>query len=250
MFEKTKKKLIHFDTSGNIEKDFLASKKKKSAGLRALIRLCFFFHLIGCIACAILGYVFDTDRFMQVAVCAGIDIVIAFFAAGGEMTTKASLVVIDIILAAAGAVNGFSSSENERFLYLLFSSAAICGAVLAVAEMIAAYLRDYLQDFPFEKLKKDDFNFVGKRTAGRTAGKTAERSVGKGSERSAVSSETGAAVAQSMGENAKMPIMTAPKISEMRELAKKLNAVLNGVPEEHSIIKDEIDISEIRNQRN
>lgn len=209
MFEKTKKKLIHFNTSGNIAEDFTASKKKKSERLRAWIRLCFFCHIFGGTACAAVGYVLSRENFFTLLVCVVIEAVIAFFAAGGEMTTKAALVGIDLILAAAGTIKAVSGSENERVLFFIFGGAAIVGAVLAVAEMIAAHLRDYLRDFPAEKLKQEDITPVEIRSADQP------------------SFELKMNIINSI-ERKKMPPTVIPEVGEMRRLAAELNSILNG----------------------
>ncbi|MCH5196233.1 MAG: hypothetical protein J1F28_05940 [Oscillospiraceae bacterium] len=228
MFDKTKKKLIHFHTSGNIAEDFVASKKKKSRRLAAVIRLCFFGHLIGGAVCAAACYIFDRDSFVTLVLCAVIETVIAFFAAGGEMTTKASLVGIDLILAAAGTIKAVSSAGNERILYFVFGGAAILGAILAVAEMIAAHLRDYLLDFPAEKLKTEDVTPIEE----------------KGAELSPISPSE--LIGRIEGVE-KKPLNVAPKLSEMRKIAIKLNNILNGAPktgEYTTFSKTEIDIDD------
>lgn len=209
MFEKTKKKLIHFNTSGNIAEDFLASKKKKCAMLRTLIRLCFFCHLIGGIACSAAGYVFDRNNFIALVVCAVIETVIAFFAAGGEMTTKASLVGIDIILSAAGTIKAVLSSEGERVLYFVYGGAAFIGVIMAFVGMIAAHLRDYLQDFPAEKLKTEDVTPLEIK------------------DEELPSFELRMSIINSI-ENKKRPPAVQQNVGEMRELAGKLNTILNG----------------------
>lgn len=210
MFEKTKKKLIHFNTSGNIAEDFAASKNQKCARLRGLIRLCFFYHLIMGIGCAAAGYAFDTDSFFTLMLCAVVDIVIAFFAAGGEMTTKAALVGIDIILAAGGTVKAVLSVGNVRVLYVIYGGAALIGAVMAVGEMIAAYLKDYLQDFPIEKLKKEDITLL---EAGGEDSPSYELQMN---------------ILNSIENRKKQTSAIVPVTGNMRELAAILNGILNG----------------------
>lgn len=239
MFENTKKKLIHFNTSGNIAEDFLASKNKKCAKLRALIRLCFFYHILGGIACAAAGYVFDGNNFVTLVLCAGIETVIAFFAAGGEMTTKASLVGIDIILVAGSTIKAFLSSGNERILYFVYGGAAIVGAALAIVEMIAAHLKDYLQDFPAEKLKEEDISPSKIEIKNKKSSISEELSL----------YELRMSIIAGI-ENKKMPPSVITEVSEMRRLAGELNSILNSAVKGSGFIPDtrvEIDIEESDN---
>lgn len=209
MFENSKKKLIHFNTSGNIAEDFLAHKRKKSAGFRAVIRLCFLFHCIAAVLCVGAGYFFSANL-VSIAVCAGIDIVIAFFAAGGEMTTKGALCGLDFVLAVGGVTAGLFSAGNERLAYFICAGTAVFIAAWAIAEMIAAHLRDYLQSFPVENLQQTDYSLMS------------------GAETKTISQSENSQVIENIKPAAvsEMP----PKQSEMRELAQKLSEVLNAPP--------------------
>lgn len=211
MFEKTKKKLIHFNTSGSIAEDFLASKRKKCARLRLLIRCCFIFHLVAAIACAGLDYFFGADYFIAIAVCAGIDVVMAFFAAGGETSVKAALVGLDAGLAAAGIITGILNGNGKGFVYFLFSGIMAVAALWAVAEMIAAYLRNYLQKFPVKNLRKEDYTLTGK-----PSGSPFELELPR--------------INGLDADDKKMPLSLPPLTSEMRELANKLSDILNNAP--------------------
>ena len=216
MFEKTKKKLIHFNTSGNIAEDFLASQRKKSASFRMIIRFCFFFHIIAGIACLGLGYALGAE-FVSIAVCAGIDIVIAFFAAGGEMTTKGSLVGIDVILAAAGITAGFlNAGFNEKIVYFSCGGIMAAAAIWAAAELIAAYLRNYLMNFQAENLCEDDYTLIKTKKSGTS------------------DSELNLNGTCESCENASD--LQPPKKSEMFELAEKLSEILNTVPEKEDFV--------------
>ena len=82
MTYKTKKKLIHFYTTGAVAEDFAASKKRKLAKLRKIIRTCFYVQLGVCVICAAIGFISGFSGAVPVAICTGILLVAAFFAAG------------------------------------------------------------------------------------------------------------------------------------------------------------------------
>ncbi len=150
MFEKTKEKFL----IRALEDDFTEYKNRKCRAFRNVIRVCFFFHLICGIACTAAGFALGFDYSANIAVCVGLDIVIAFFASGGEMTTKGSLVVLDIILAAGGIAYGILLSGNDRLICIASGVAAIIGALLGIAQMRAAYLREYLRSITSDGAEK------------------------------------------------------------------------------------------------
>lgn len=226
MFENSKKKLIHFNTSGNIAEDFLAHKRKKSAKFRAVIRLCFLFHCIAAVLCVGAGYFFGANL-VSIAVCAGIDIVIAFFAAGGEMTTKGALCGLDFVLAAGGVTAGLFSAGNERLAYFICAGTAVFIAAWAIAEMIAVHLRDYLQSFPVENLQQTDYSLMS------------------GAETKTISQSENSQVIENIKPAAvsEMP----PKQSEMRELAQKLKEVLNSPPDNTGLSSETVNETSEKN---
>lgn len=150
MFEKTKEKFLR----RALEDDFIEYKNRKCRAFRNVIRVCFFFHLVCGIACTAAWFALGFDYSANIAVCVGLDIVIAFFASGGEMTTKGSLVAIDIILAAAGIIYGILLSGNDRLICIVSGGAAIIGAVLGIAQMRAAYLRECLRSITSDGTEK------------------------------------------------------------------------------------------------
>ena len=230
MFEKTKKKLIHFNTSGNIAEDFVAYKRKKSASFRLVIRFCFFFHIIAVIACVGLGYTLGAG-FVPIVVCAGIDIVIAFFAAGGEMPVKGSLVGIDFILAAAGITAGFlNAGFNEKIVYFSCGGIMIISALWSIAELIAAYLRNYLQNYQVNNLRKEDYTLLETKKAGP------------------FEFESIITVREEIRENT--PVILPPLTSEMRELANKLSDILNTVPEKEDYLSGNSAETDAQNHEN
>lgn len=185
MFEKTKEKFL----SRALEDDFIEYKNRKCRAFRNVIRLCFFFHLVCGLASTAAGFALGFEYSANIAVCVGLDIVIAFFASGGEMTTKGSLVALDIILAAGGITYGVLLSGNDRLICIAGGAAAIIGALLGTVQMRAFYLREYLRSITSDGAEK-------------------------------------------MPVKKKMNKKNAVAVnSEMRQLAKKLNDVLNGNPQ-------------------
>lgn len=150
MFEKTKNKFL----SRALEDDFAEYKAEKCRAFRNVIRFCFFFHLVCGLACTAAGFALGFEYSANIAVCVGLDIVIAFFASGGEMTTKGSLVALDIILTAGGITYGVLLSENDRLICIACGAAAIIGALLGTAQMRAAYLREYLRSISSDRAEK------------------------------------------------------------------------------------------------
>ncbi len=150
MFEKTKEKFL----SRALEDDFTEYKNRKCRAFRNVIRLCFFFHLICGLACTAAGFALGFEYSANIAVCVGLDIVIAFFASGGEMSTKGSLVALDIILAAGGITYGVLLSGNDRLICIASGASAIIGALLGTAQMRAVYLREYLRSITSDGAEK------------------------------------------------------------------------------------------------
>ncbi len=148
MFTKTKKRLIYFETDGNVQQDFSASRQKKSDTLRKIINFCFYAQSVAAISCAVVGVTLSEELFGRVfaAVAAVCVIAVAFFALGGHNIEKTASYILNFIYA---ITSFFAGGMALITCGILLTLAGVAG----VFSFFAGYFRDYLLSYPAQLLR-------------------------------------------------------------------------------------------------
>lgn len=158
MLENIKKRIIHFYTHGNIIEDFVEARRKKTAKLRRIIRVCFYIQCalaVCCIAAALLMGTSGAAAVIagSIAVC-----VVAFIALGGGTAEKTILYILNLAYAVicfiVGGLFGSPSFIVCGVLMLLSAAAALGG-------FFAAWCRQYLLDFSPARITRSDYTRLG-----------------------------------------------------------------------------------------
>lgn len=205
MTYKTKKKLIHFYTTGAVAEDFAASKKRKLAKLRKIIRACFYVQLGVCVICAAIGFIWGFSGAVPVAICTGILLVAAFFAAGGTTAVKTLSCILDFLVAAAGIVACILTREPA---YGVCGGIMLIGFAAACVSLRCWFCKEFLAGYSARLIKREDYTLL--------------RALAdeKPSDAPIIENFTGDE------ELPKLPQLT----SEMRELANRLSDILRDSP--------------------
>lgn len=201
MTYKTKKKLIHFYSSGAVAEDFAASKRRKLAKFRKIIRACFYVQLGVCVICAATGFISGFSGAVPVAVCAGILPVAAFFAAGGTTAVKILSCVLDFLAAAAGIIACVLTREP---VYAVCGGIMLLGFAAACVSLRYWFCKEFLAGYSARLIKREDYTLLR------------ALSVEQPSDAPLIENFTGDE------EPPKLPRLT----SEMRELANRLSDIL------------------------
>lgn len=157
MTYKTKKKLIHFYTSGALAEDFAASKRKKIARFRNAIRACFYVQCAACVICAAAGFLAGFSHAIAVAICSGILLIAAFFATGGTVAVKVLSCILNFISAASGGVLCVITGEKAF---------GVCGGILLVGFIAACVSirmcvrKEFLEEYPFWLIRREDYTMM------------------------------------------------------------------------------------------
>ncbi|MDE6727610.1 MAG: hypothetical protein K2J80_06685 [Oscillospiraceae bacterium] len=153
------KKLLHFFTGGDIFADFSEARARKVAVLRRVVRICFYVHCAAAVLCIVLAAMLGAG--LGTIVVAGCELIItglAFLSVGDMLLMKVLLCGGDIALAAAMFVTGALSANTMPFTVVGGISA---GAVLcAVAALIAALLREYLENYSPLALRREHYTLL------------------------------------------------------------------------------------------
>lgn len=135
MMYKTKKKLLHFYTHGNITEDFIAARRAKTAKLRKVIRMCFYLHCVLALVCILLSIIMQAGfDIVKISVCALTSVIFAFFAVGDLEHVKTISCAIDLAFAVGAFVTAAFSPHKALYI--------VCGILMCVlgASMIASSL--------------------------------------------------------------------------------------------------------------
>lgn len=196
IINKIRKKLIHFYTDGNINADFAASKRKKSAILRRIIQVCFYLHCAAAIVCIILALAGNAGVLtVPVAIGTIVAATVSFFAAGGTALHRTVLYVIDLVCGAGSFVIG---SVCNTPIFFGIGVVMLIAGFSALASFLAGAARDYLESYSPKLIRREDYTLI--------------RNPEKESEENA--------------ETETPPI--PPLTDEMQELAKQVRDVLHG----------------------
>lgn len=200
---KIKKKLIHFYTSGNIAEDFVASRRKKVSALRKIIRACFYLHCAAALLCIGLSILFGSGfEVVAITVCVVAAAWVALFAVGDVRTVKLLLIAVDLALAAAGFVAG---AVTVRGVFFGCGAVMVLVTLTAACSYFAARCKDYLEGYSPLLIRRDDYTLLPN-----------------------FAPESEDILPTLDGEE--IPPLP-PLTSEMRELARQLNGILNAPPE-------------------
>jgi hypothetical protein len=159
MTEKIKKRLIHFETRGNIIEDFVAARRKRVRSLRRIIHTCFYVQcaaVLVCIAAIIMAGVWNA---LAVAIVGALAVCgCAFVAMGGGNAAKTALYLMDMVYSVicfvTGAVSGVSALSVCGIIMLLAALAALVG-------YFASWCREYLLDFSPARISRSDYTRIG-----------------------------------------------------------------------------------------
>ncbi|HCD69547.1 MAG TPA: hypothetical protein DEQ68_02865 [Ruminococcaceae bacterium] len=202
MTYKTKKKLIHFYTSGAVAEDFAATKKRKLASFRKTVRACFYVQCGVFAICAAAGFISGFSGAVPAAICSVIPLAAAFFAAGGTAAVRTLSCILNFLLSAAAIVACILT--GEPFL-------GVCGGLLAAAfaascvSLRMRFYEDFLAGYPVKLLKREDYTLLR-----------------NFSDETAVEPPT---IESFTSADEKVPELP-PLTSEMRELANRLGSII------------------------
>lgn len=159
MFHKTKKRLIHFYTNGNIAEDFVASRRAKVNKLRGFIRACFYLHCTAALTCIGLSLILGAGAAaVPITICALIAAWFALFAVGDLMVMKVVLCVLDFAFAGGAFVAGAFLEPKSPFF--------VCGGImtlagfLAIGAVFAAVLREFLEEYSPRLIRREDYTIL------------------------------------------------------------------------------------------
>ena len=157
MTYKTKKKLIHFYSTGAVAEDFAASKKRKLAKFRKIIRACFYVQLAVCVICAAVGFISGFSGAVPVAICTGILMIAAFFAVGGTTAVKTLSCILNFLVAAAGIVACILTREPA---YGICGGIMLVGFAAACVSLWCWYCKQFLAGYSARLIKREDYTIL------------------------------------------------------------------------------------------
>ena len=157
MTYKTKKKLVHFYTTGAVAEDFAASKKRKLAKFRKIIRACFYVQLGICVICAAVGFITGFSGAVPVAICTGILMAAAFFAAGGTTAVKTLSCILNFLVAAAGITACILTREPA---YGVCGGIMLIGFAAACVSLWCWFCKEFLASYSARLIKREDYTIM------------------------------------------------------------------------------------------
>ena len=157
MFENIKKRLLHFETDGDIIPDFINARLIKTAALRKVVHVCFYIQCVAAISAGVAGVILSESAFGRIfsAVAAVCVIAVAFFALGGRTGEKIASCGLDLIYTVIGFCIGEFSMKICAVLLLIATLAAL-------TECFAGYFRLWLLEFPPRTLKSENYTLTEK----------------------------------------------------------------------------------------
>ena len=157
MTYKTKKKLIHFYSTGAVAEDFAASKKRKLAKFRKIIRACFYVQLAVCVICAAVGFISGFSGAVPVAICTGILMIAAFFAVGGTTAVKTLSCILNFLVTAAGIIACILTREPA---YGVCGGIMLLGFAAACVSLWCWYCKQFLAGYSARLIKREDYTIL------------------------------------------------------------------------------------------
>ena len=155
MFDMIKKRLLHFETDGDIMRDYAMSRKIKAARLRKVVHICFYTQSVLCMSSVIVGIIFADNRFQAVfsALSGLLAIAVAFIALGGGTSEKTASYIIDLVYAVVCFVIG-------GFMMYLCGGFMLAAAAAALVSFFADYFRRFLLSFSPLKLRRENYTLT------------------------------------------------------------------------------------------
>lgn len=162
MNKSIEKKLLHFFTSGDIQADFAAARKRKTSALRRLIRACFYVHLAAAVVCITLAAVLGagTAGIAAVSLCEVVLLLLAFLAVGDMTLIKTLLCCGDTAFAAAMFVTGALISEGSKTPFFAIGAVMIIVTLCAFGAYYAAMCREFLDKFSPLAIRKEHYTLL------------------------------------------------------------------------------------------
>lgn len=196
------KKLLHFESSGSVIEDFVASRKKKTAVFRRIVRVSFYVHCSAALLNILLAVLFKAGfASIPVIVCALGAAWLSFLSAANVRIMKTLLLIADVVFAAGGFVAGALLTPRAMY-YICGASMCVC-ALAAAAAFMASVFREFLEGYSPLAIRREDYTLLKKSAS-------ALREIPKAEEEE------------------EQPQPLPPLTSEMRELANQLKSILCG----------------------
>ncbi len=153
MLDKLKKRLIYFETDGNIISDFVASRLKKAGMLRRVTHSCFYMQCVSAVVSCAAG-IWALPKAAPV-MCAAACLVIgaAFLALGGSGTLKIISLILNLVSAVVCFILG-------GFVLIVCGCIMLLSAAAALAGIITAYLRTFLLEYSPLKITRADYTLT------------------------------------------------------------------------------------------
>lgn len=153
------KKLLHFFTGGNIFEDFAASRTKKVAKLRRVIRACFYVHFAAAVICIALAVIFRAGAgIIAVSVCEVVLIGLAFLAVGDMTLMKTLLCCADTAFAAAMFVTGALVSNKTPFFAV--AGVSVVTTIVAFCAYFAASFKEFLEGYSPLAVRREHYTLL------------------------------------------------------------------------------------------
>lgn len=155
MIENIKKRIIHFNTHGNIIEDFVEARRHKAVKLRRIIRVCFYIQCAAAVGCVATAFALGAGAAAaavivgSAAVCA-----VAFMAMGGGSAEKTILYMLDLVYAVICFIAG---GLGEMAAFVMCGIIMIIAALAALIGFFASWCRQYLMDFSPSQITRSDY---------------------------------------------------------------------------------------------
>lgn len=155
------KKLLHFESTGNVIEDFVASRKKKTAFFRKFIRVSFYVHCSVALLNVLLVVLFKAGyASIPIIVCALGAAWLSFLAVANVKIMKTLLLTADIVFAAGGFTAGFFL--NPQAMYFISAAFMCVCAVAAGAAFAASVFREFLEGYSPLAIRREDYTLLKK----------------------------------------------------------------------------------------
>lgn len=232
MNKSIEKKLLHFFTGGDIQADFAAARKKKTAKLRRLIRACFYVHFAAAVICITLAAVLraGTAGIVAVSLCEAVLLLLAFLAVGDMTLIKTLLCCGDTAFAAAMFVTGALISEGSKTPFFAIGAVMIIVTLCAFGAYYAAMCREFLEKFSPLAIRKEHYTLLPQLAKDFKAEEHREEDDNEDleelSEKFSDNSSADTPEEYKMPEEIKKPAPPAPPKTEIQILADRLREIL------------------------
>lgn len=214
MTYRLKKRLLHFETNGNIAEDFIAARRGKLRILRRQIRKCFYIHCAAPALCVVAALIFGTlPDIIKIAVCALASMVFAVFAVGDHEYSKPIACAVDAAMAAAAILLAVFAKGGA--LYIICGVLMCLGLLPLLALTALGTFKRFLENYSPLSIRRDDYTLLNEVGYYKLTSHP----------RAAAATAATATVAAAVEADDDLPPLP-PLTSEMRELAGKVCEIL------------------------